>query len=216
MLRPAYRVERDSLAQIFHAFVFCQYFDAHVTDFNIFFVRIHGALVAENLSLVWVVLESLFLGCFLEFVHHVPQLFFGGCEQHHVVCKSQVSEAVSSLVSQVNSYSFFFFCHRCISSFNEYCSTVLNSRLNIGSPCMELFWMSKMSLSSSVCNEAFWSQEADVFVIDVTRFECLPNGIVRDGVESLREVDRRCPHFDSHSWHFCSNNLFVAKWSVDW
>ena len=101
-------VERDSLAQMFHAFVFCQYFDAHFTDFNMSFcVRIHGALVAENLRLVRVDLESHFLGCFLEFVHHIPQLFFGGSEQHYVVCKSQVREAVSFLVAQVNSHSFF-------------------------------------------------------------------------------------------------------------
>ena len=54
-----------------------------------FCVRIRGALVAENLRLVWVDRESHFLGCFLEFIHHIPQLFFGGCEQHHVVGKSQ-------------------------------------------------------------------------------------------------------------------------------
>ena len=72
-----------------------------------FCVRIHGALIAENLLLVWVDPESHFLGCFLEFIHHVPQLFFGGCEQHHVVGKSQVREAVSVLVAQVNSHSFF-------------------------------------------------------------------------------------------------------------
>ena len=33
-------------------------------------------------------------------------------------------------------------------------------------------------------------------MIDVARFECLPNRFGRDGVECLREVDRRCPHFD--------------------
>ena len=96
------------LAQIFHAFAFCQYFDAHFTYFNISFcVRIHGAPVAENLRLVFVDPESHFLGCFLEFIHHISQLFFGGCEQHHVVGKSQVREAVSVLVAQVNSHSFF-------------------------------------------------------------------------------------------------------------
>ena len=101
-------VEPDSLVQIFHAFVLCQYFKAQFTDFNMSFcVRIHGALVAENLRLVWVDPESHFLGCFLEFIHHIPQLFFGGCEQHHVVGKSQVREAVSVLVAQVNSQSFF-------------------------------------------------------------------------------------------------------------
>ena len=57
-------VERDSLTQIFHAFVLCQYFDAHFTDFNkSFCVWIHVALVAENFRLVWVNPESHFLGC---------------------------------------------------------------------------------------------------------------------------------------------------------
>ena len=52
-------VERDSLAQIFHAFVLCQYFDAHFTDFHLSFcVRIHVALIAENVRLVWVNPES--------------------------------------------------------------------------------------------------------------------------------------------------------------
>ena len=46
-------VERDSLAQIFHAFALCQYFEAHFTDFYISFcVRIHFALIAENFRLV--------------------------------------------------------------------------------------------------------------------------------------------------------------------
>ena len=101
-------VERDSLAQIFHAFVLCQYFDAYYTDFNMSFcVRIDGALVAENLRLVWVNPESHFLDCFFEITHHFPYLFFGCCKQHHVVGKWQVREAVSVMVAQVNSHSFF-------------------------------------------------------------------------------------------------------------
>ena len=103
-------VERDSLAQIFHAFISCQYFDAHFTDFNVSFcVRIDGALVAENLRLVWVNPESHFLGCLLEFTHHFPYLFFGGCKQHHVVGKSQFREAVAVMVAQVDSHYFFSF-----------------------------------------------------------------------------------------------------------
>ena len=103
-------VERDSLAQIFHAFISCQYFDAHFTDFNMFFcVRIDGALVAENLRLVWVNPESHFLGCLLEFTHHFPYLFFGGCKQHHVVGKSQVREAVAVMVALVYSHYLFSF-----------------------------------------------------------------------------------------------------------
>ena len=71
-------MERDSLAQIFHAFVLCQYFDAHFTDFNVSFcVRIDGALVAENLRLVWVNPESHFLGCFLA---HNGSLVLPKCE----------------------------------------------------------------------------------------------------------------------------------------
>ena len=37
-----------------------------------FCVQINGALVAENLRLVWVNLESHFLSNFLEFTHHIP------------------------------------------------------------------------------------------------------------------------------------------------
>ena len=100
-------VERDSLAQIFHAFISCQYFEVHFTDINMFFcVRIDGALVAENLRLVWVNPESHFLGCLLEFTHHFPYLFFGGCNKHHVVGKSQVREAVAVMVAQEYSHSF--------------------------------------------------------------------------------------------------------------
>ena len=101
-------VERDSLAQIFYAFIFWQYFDAHFTDFNMSFcVRIDGALVAENLCLVRVNPESHFLGSLLEFIHHFLYLFFGDCKQHHVVGKSQVREAVTVLVAQVYSHPFF-------------------------------------------------------------------------------------------------------------
>ena len=91
----------------------------------------------------------------------------------------------------------------------------LNSRLDIGSPCLDPFWISKILLSSSVCTEAFWSvylpQEGDVLVIDVARFECLTNRIVRDGVECLREVDRRCPHFDSPLMAFLFNQFVRCK-----
>ena len=58
-------------------------------------VRIHVALIAENFRLVWVNPESHFLGCIFEFTHNVPYLFFGSCEQHHFVGKSQVRQAVS-------------------------------------------------------------------------------------------------------------------------
>ena len=74
-----------------------------------FCVGVHVALIAENFRLLWVNPESHFLCCIFEFTHHVPYLFFGGCEQHHVVSKSQVRQAVSFLVAQVNSHSFFSF-----------------------------------------------------------------------------------------------------------
>ena len=55
-------------------------------------------------------------------------------------------------------------------------------------------------------------QEAAVLVIDVARFKCLPNGIVRDGsrmpsVKSTVAVHILIPH----SWQFCSFNLYVAR-----
>ena len=74
--------------------------------------------------------------------------------------------------------------------------------------------LSFVCLYRSLLVSVNFPQEADVLVIDVARFECLPNRFVRDGVESLREVDRRCPHFDSPL--FCSINRFVARWSVVW
>ena len=90
-----------------HAFISCQYFDTHFIDFKMLLsVRVDGARVAENLRLVWVHPESHFLSCFLEFTHHFPFLFFGNCEQHHVVGKSQVREAVMIMVAQVYSIPF--------------------------------------------------------------------------------------------------------------
>ena len=46
-----------------------------------FCVRVGGALVAENLRLVWVDLEAHFLCCILECRKHFLYLFFGSCEQ---------------------------------------------------------------------------------------------------------------------------------------
>ena len=54
-------------------------------------------------------------------------------------------------------------------------------------------------------------QEADVLVIDVARFECLTKRFVRDGVECLREIDRRCPHFDSPLMAFLFNQSVCSK-----
>ena len=93
---------------------------------------------------------------------------------------------------------------------------MLNSRLDIGSPCLDPFWMSKMfalfvCLYRSLLVSVNFPQEADVLVIDVARFECLPNRFVRDGVERLREVDRRCPHFDSPLMAFLFNQSACCK-----
>ena len=77
----------------------------------LFCVRVDGALVAENLCLVWVDPEAHFLSYFLEFTQHFPYLFFGCCEHHHVVGKSQIREAVMIVVAQVYTHSFSF-CHR--------------------------------------------------------------------------------------------------------
>ena len=73
----------------------------------LFCVRVDGALVAENLRLLWVDPEAHFLCCFLEFTQHFSYLFFGCCKQHHVVGKSQVREAVMIVVAQVYTHSFF-------------------------------------------------------------------------------------------------------------
>ena len=59
-----------------------------------FRVRVDGALVAENLRLIWMNPKSHFFSTLPEFTQHFPYLFFGCCKQQHVVCKSQVSEAV--------------------------------------------------------------------------------------------------------------------------
>ena len=74
-----------------------------------FCVRVDGALVTENLRLVWMDPETHFFRHFLEFTQHFPYLFFGCCEQHHVVGKSQVREAIMIMVAQVYTHSFFSF-----------------------------------------------------------------------------------------------------------
>ena len=82
-------MERDSLAQIFHAFVLCQYFDAHITDFNISFcVRIHAALIAENFRLVKVNPESHFL-CLASL-------------NSHIMCRICPLEVANSITSSAN------------------------------------------------------------------------------------------------------------------
>ena len=78
------------------------------TSRSFFCVRVDGALVAENLRLVWVDPESHLLCCTLESTQYFPYLFFGSCEQYHVVGKSQVREAVAVMVLRYIPISFSF------------------------------------------------------------------------------------------------------------
>ena len=128
-----------------------QDFNFNIVDLH-FFVRIRtqAALVAENFRLSWVDPESHFFSTFLEFVHHFLKLFFGCCELKHVVGEPQVCEAVVVVVTQVDSHSFFL-----LPALGEFCRTVLNSKLDRGSPCLVPFLISNMF--TSVCTDAFWS-----------------------------------------------------------
>ena len=101
-------LECDQLALVSHAFTSCQDFHFNIADLHFFFrVRTKAALVAENFRLSWVGPESHLFSTFLEFVRHVLKLFFGCCEQWHVVGEPQVCEAVVVVVAQVDSHSFF-------------------------------------------------------------------------------------------------------------
>ena len=143
------------------------------------------------------------------------------------ICSLEVANSITSsanlkFVRQSRSWSLryipipFFFCHRCISSFKrvlKHCVEqqaghrifLLRSFLDVEN--VALFVCLYRSLLVSV----YLPQEADVLVIDVARFECLPNRFVRDGVECLREVDRRCPHFDSPLMAFLFNQSVCCK-----
>ena len=110
----------------------------------------------------------------------------------------------------------FLFCQRWISSFSECWRTVLNCKLDRGSPCLVPFfwyrtcwslrqsvlWLSGLctTFSGSGCNQ-----------FDTARFDCFPNWFVCDGVESLREVDRCCPHFDTLLMAFLFNHSVRRK-----
>ena len=98
-------LESNYLAQVLRAFSSCQYFDCNVIDLN-FFSDVR-ALVAKIFRLSWMNPESHFFSTLLEFAQHFLKLFFGGCKQEHIVCKSQVCEAVMVVVTQVDSHTFF-------------------------------------------------------------------------------------------------------------
>ena len=66
------------------------------------------ALVAKNVRLSWMNPESHFFSTSLEFAQDVLKLFFGGYQQEHVVCKSQVSEAVMVVIAQIYICPFLF------------------------------------------------------------------------------------------------------------
>ena len=95
--------ERNHLAQVSHAFNPCQYFDLHF----FFRVRAKAALVAENFRFSGWILRPTFSVLFLKSHNICLKLFFGGCEQKHVVGKPQIREAVVVVVAQVDSHSFF-------------------------------------------------------------------------------------------------------------
>ena len=92
-------------------------------------------MIAENFRLFWVDLETHFFCTFLEIAQHFLKLFFRGCEEKHVAGKPQVREAVVVVVAEVNSHSLFLL-PALMSSFSEFCRTVLKSKLDRGSPCL--------------------------------------------------------------------------------
>ena len=104
-----------------------------------------------------------------------------------------------------------------MSSFSEFCRTVLKSKLDRGSPCLVLFLISSMLLSLFVSlyrcflDSVNLLQEADVLVFDTAGLECFPNWFVCNGVECLREVDSCCPHFDSPLVAFLLNHSVRRK-----
>ena len=64
-------------------------------------------MVDENFRPIWVDPEAHFFSTFLDIAQHFLKLFFGGCEQKHVVGNPQVREAVVVVVAQVDSHSLF-------------------------------------------------------------------------------------------------------------
>ena len=54
----------------------------------------------------WVDQETHFFSTFLEVAQHFLKLFFGSCEQKHVIGKPHVRESVMVVVAQVDSHSF--------------------------------------------------------------------------------------------------------------
>ena len=205
-------VERDSLTQILHAFISCQHFDAH---------RLQDAFFVSELMVLWLLRIFVLSGWILS-----PTFSVAFLNSHIIfrICSLEVANSITSsanlmFVKQSWPWSLrwipipFFFCHRWIS----YWRSVLNSSLDSGSPCFDPFWMSKMLLSSSVCLyrcllvSVKFPREADVVVVDVARFEGLPNWFVRDGIERLREVHCRCPHFDSTLMAFSVQSICMLQ-----
>ena len=93
---------------------------------------------------------------------------------------------------------------------------MLNSRLDIGSPLLGSFSdLEKVALFVCPfrCLLVFaFFQEVDVIMIDVVRFEGVPNCFVGDGIKCL--TSSVAVHFMiPHSKHFCSINLCVARLS---
>ena len=83
-LREFLLVERDSLTQIFHALISCQYFDAHAIDFNMFFfvselmvlwlLRIFvlsGWILSPTFSVAFLTPHNIFRICSLEVANNI-------------------------------------------------------------------------------------------------------------------------------------------------
>ena len=74
-------------------FHFLSIFRFSCHQLQVWCVRVDGALVDENFRLIKMTPTSTFFNTFLESTQHFPKLFFGCCEQQHVVGESQVCEA---------------------------------------------------------------------------------------------------------------------------
>ena len=151
-------LENNQLALVSHAFIFCQDFNFNIVDLHFFFrFRANAAVVAENFRLSWVDPVSPTFSVLSSNSHNTFwELFFGGCKLEHIVSKSHVCDAIVVVVAQIDSHSFFFFCQRWVTSFNELWRTVLNSKLDRKSPCLVpfLIWYSphrSLLMPSGLC-----------------------------------------------------------------
>ena len=160
-------------------------------------------------------LRPRFFSTFLESTQHFPKLFFGCCEQQHVVGESQVCEAVRGR-GRSGIYPFFFL----VPSLNFILQWILKD-------CVKQQAGQRITLPGTFSNlenvavfvrlygclsvSVYLLQETDVIVIDVAGFVGVPNWLVSDGIERIREVNCRCPHFDSPLVAFLLNQSVRCK-----